>query len=167
MKIYKLNSEEWQIYKNLRLEALRQVPAAFGASYEESVGRTDHEWREKLENPKSYIFVARDGDDYIGMAAAYQEQGEKMAHIGYVWGVYVRDAYRGQKMGKHLMQAVLDELKNNEEIEKVNLNVNVAQLAAVKLYESLGFQIAGTLHKEMKIGNEYVDEYVMEKIFIK
>ncbi len=165
MEVYKLKSEEWQVYKNLRLEALQQVPVAFGASYEESMRMTNDEWRGKLENPKSHVFVARDGDDYVGMAAAYQEQGEKMAHIGYIWGVYVRDTYRGQKLGKQLLQAVLDELMSNKEIEKVNLNVNVAQLAAVKLYETFGFQIAGTLHKEMKIGNEYIDEYVMERIF--
>lgn len=165
MEICKLKPEEWQAYKKLRLEALQKVPMAFGASYEESAARPDDEWKGKLENKKSYIFVARDGEDYIGMAAAFQEQGGKIKHIGYVWGVYVRDSYRGQKIGKKLMQAVLDELKNNSEIKKVNLNVNVNQLAAIKLYESLGFQIAGTLHKELKIADEYFDEYAMEKIF--
>ena len=165
MKIFKLKSEDWQIYKNLRLEALQQAPMAFGNSYEESVTRTDDDWKTKLESKNNYIFVAQNGAEYVGMAAAYQEQGARIKHTGYVWGVYVRNTYRGQNIGKQLMQAVLAELKSNNEIEKINLNVNVNQIAAVKLYESLDFQIAGTLHKELKIGNEYFDEYVMEKIF--
>lgn len=165
MKIYKLTPADWQIYKELRLEALKNDSEAFGSSYEESVSKTDEEWRKKLENPKDHIFVARDGENYVGMAAAYKEQGKKMSHIAYVWGVYVRDAYRGQKIGKQLMRAVLAELRANSEIKKINLNVNTKQLPAVKMYESLGFQIAGTLHKEMKINDEFFDEYLMEKIF--
>jgi RimJ/RimL family protein N-acetyltransferase len=41
--------------------------------------------------------------------------------------------------------------------------VNAAHPAAVKLYKDLGFEIVGTLHREMKIGGEYYDKYIMEK----
>ena len=165
MEILKLNSKDWKIYKDLRLEALQKDSIAFGSSYEESIKKADAEWQEKVENPRGHIFVAREGEEYIGMASAYEEQGEKVGHIAYVWGVYVRADYRGQKIGKRLMEAVIDELRKGGKVEKINLNVNTKQLTAVKMYESLGFKIAGTLHKEMKIGGEYFDEHIMEMIF--
>jgi ribosomal protein S18 acetylase RimI-like enzyme len=165
MEIYKLTPADWEKYKELRLEALQKDDQAFGSSYEESAEKTDEEWRKKLENPKSHIFVACDGENYVGMAAAYEEQGEKVEHIAYVWGVYVREDYRGQKIGKQLIQAVINELRLNGKIKKINLNVNTKQLPAVKMYESFGFQIAGTLHKELKIDEEYFDEHIMEMIF--
>ena len=164
MEIYKLKQDDWKYYRDLRLEALLGDPEAFGESYAETVKRTDKEWKEKMKKTISHIFVAREGDEYFGMAAAFQEQGEKIAHIAYVWGVYLRKAYRGQGIGKQLMQSLLDELQKNNEIKKINLNVNTKQAAAVKLYESFGFQIAGTLHKELKINSEYFDEYAMEKL---
>jgi ribosomal protein S18 acetylase RimI-like enzyme len=165
MEILKLNPSDWEKYKDLRLEALQKDSAAFGSSYEESLKKADEEWKKKIENPKSYIFVARDGDNFFGMAAAYQEEGEKVEHIAYVWGMYVRDSYRGKGIGKKLMQAVLDELQANSKIKKANLNVNTKQATAVKMYGSLGFKIAGTLHRELKEGEEYFDEYLMEKMF--
>jgi len=164
MEIYKLTPADWEKYKILRLEALFNDPEAFGESHAKASERTDEEWQEKMQDQTDYMFVARDGEDYVGMAAAYQEKGEKMSHIAYVWGVYLREAYRGQGLGKKLMQAVLEEVEKNPAIKKINLNVNTKQIAATKMYESLGFQIAGTLHQELQINGEYFDEYAMEKI---
>ncbi|KKQ46169.1 MAG: Acetyltransferase [Candidatus Moranbacteria bacterium GW2011_GWC2_37_8] len=163
MEIYKLNSSEWEIYRTLRLEALRESPQAFGDCFVESALLSDEHWKEEFENPKSFILVARDGGEPFAMAAAYQEDGEKMKHIAYVWGVYVKKAYRGKGIGKQLMESLLDEIAAIGEIEKVDLNVNASQLSAVRLYERLGFAVAGTLHKELKIGDQYFDEHVMEK----
>jgi ribosomal protein S18 acetylase RimI-like enzyme len=165
MNIRKLTPEDWEMYKKIRLEALQKDASAFGSSYDESVGRTDEEWKKKLERPKSFVFAIEDGSEHIGMAAAYQEEGEIVSHVAYVWGVYVRESFRGKGIGKKLLKVVLDEIQRNPKIEKANLNVNKNQIAAVKLYESLGFQIAGTLHRELKVNGEYFDEYVMEKIF--
>jgi RimJ/RimL family protein N-acetyltransferase len=61
------------------------------------------------------------------------------------------------------MEKALEELAKHKEIEKVDLNVNTAQLSAVRLYEKLGFVVAGTLHGELKVDGKYYDEYVMEK----
>jgi ribosomal protein S18 acetylase RimI-like enzyme len=165
MEIQRMILNDWEKYKKIRLEALRKNPEAFGSSYDEAIEKTDAQWKESVENPKNYIFAACDGEEWIGMMAAYQEKGSKMKHIGYVWGVYMRDTYRGQKIGKKLMQVLLDELRQNKEIEKLNLNVNTEMVAATKMYQSFGFEITGTSHKEMKIDDRYIDEYAMEIIF--
>jgi ribosomal protein S18 acetylase RimI-like enzyme len=163
MEIYKLSSSDWEEYKKLRLEALQSDPESFGDSYEESSRLHDEEWKKELENPKSHMLVAKEGDSIFAMVAAYQEDNVKMQHMAYIWGVYVRKEYRGQGIGKKLMEKALEELVKNKEIEKVDLNVNTSQLSAVRLYEKLGFVVAGTLHRELKVDGKYYDEYVMEK----
>jgi len=164
MEIIKLAPEDWKIYKDLRLEALEKEPTAFGDSFAEASKRTDEDWKGKVAKSTSHIFVAREGEDCFGMTAFFQESGEKMKHIAYIWGVYVRESHRGQKVSKKLMQVLMDEVQKNKEITKINLNVNTKQIAAVKLYESFGFQIAGTLHNELKVDGEYFDEHAMEKL---
>ncbi|EKD58477.1 MAG: Acetyltransferase [uncultured bacterium] len=164
MEIYKLNQNDWETYKKLRLEALRESPQAFGDSFVESALLSDNHWKEEFENPKSIIMVARECQEIFAMAAAYQEDGEKMKHIAYVWGVYVKKDYRGKGMGQKMMEALLDEIYAIGEIEKVDLNVNTSQIGAVRLYEKLGFVIAGTLHRELKVDGRYYDEHVMEKL---
>ena len=42
--------------------------------------------------------------------------------------------------------------------------VNPTQKAAVALYKSLGFVVAGKMKNEIKVGNEYYDELIMEKL---
>jgi ribosomal protein S18 acetylase RimI-like enzyme len=163
MEIYKLNASEWREYKELRLEAFREDIEAFGQSYGEALELLDEEWQDEFENPKSFILVAREDDKILGMTAAYQEEGEKMKHIAYIWGVYVKKENRGKGIGKLLMESLLEEIEKNKEIEKIDLNVNTSQLSAVRLYEKLGFKIVGTLHSELKIGTTYYDEHVMEK----
>lgn len=162
MEIFKLTPLDWKKFKELRLEALKKNSEAFGSSYKESIKKADEEWKKQLEKPKSHIFVAREADDFIGMAAAYQEEGEKICHVAYIWGVYVWEAYRGKGIGRQLMEAVLAELKSSREVEKANLNVNTQLAGVVKLYESLGFTITGTSHRELKIDGEYFDEHAME-----
>ena len=99
----------------------------------------------------------------MGMVDACKFAGEKVNHIAKVLGVYVRKAYRGQGKGRELMEALMNQLVSDQQIEKVRLSVNAAHPAAVKLYKDLGFEIVGTLHREMKIGGEYYDKYIMEK----
>ncbi len=163
MEICKLTANDWVEYKKLRLDALKQDCEAFGDSYGESIELSDDEWKKEFESSKSFILVARENGQAFAMAAAYQEDGEKMKHVAYVWGVYVEKNYRRKGIGQKLMEALLDELAKNKAIEKVDLNVNTAKLSAVRLYEKLGFEIAGTLHKELKVDGKYYDEYFMEK----
>lgn len=164
MEIIKLAPEDWEKYKKIRLEAFQKDSLAFGTSHEEGLKKKDEEWKATLKKDGRYLFFAKVDDEIVGMVAAYQEEGERVHHVAYVWGVYVRETFRGQGIGKKLMEALLDELEKNN-VVKANLNVNTAQANAVKLYESLGFQIIGTAHKEMYIDGKFHDEFLMEKIF--
>jgi RimJ/RimL family protein N-acetyltransferase len=163
MEIIKLTPKDWKNLKDLRLEALKEESDAFGSSYEESAAHSDDEWKQKLANPKNPTILVCDEGQAIGMAGAYQEKGVNLKHIAYIWGVYLRKNYRGKGISLKLMEALLNEIAKNKEIEKINLNVNTSRLSAVKLYEKLGFEIVGTLHKEMKVNGKYIDEHVMEK----
>lgn len=164
MEIIRLAPKDWEKYKNIRLEALEKDSLAFGTSYEQASKKTDEEWKETLEKSDRYLFFAKVNDELVGMVAAYQEDGERLRHTAYVWGVYVREEFRGKGIGKKLMEVLLAELQKNN-VEKASLNVNTAQSNAIKLYESLGFQTIGIARKEMKIDGKYYDEYLMEKIF--
>jgi ribosomal protein S18 acetylase RimI-like enzyme len=41
--------------------------------------------------------------------------------------------------------------------------VVTTQISAIILYKKFGFKIIAKLNKDMKIGNKYYDEYLMEK----
>ncbi|MBI2011554.1 hypothetical protein HYS91_02180 [Candidatus Daviesbacteria bacterium] len=49
IEIIKLNPNRWEEYKELRLQALKENPEAFGSTYEEAADKPDKEWKSRLE----------------------------------------------------------------------------------------------------------------------
>lgn len=159
IKIIKLPSESWEDYKNLKLEALNKEPTAFSSSYEESAQYSDDYWQKKLVN---IIFAEIDGE-LVGMLGIVKNSHQKRKHAVSIVSVYVKEKFRGQGIAKKLMEAALEEIKKDSNVIKVDLDVNTEAKVAVKLYQSFGFQIAGTWQKELKIDGQYYDLYEMEK----
>jgi len=100
-------------------------------------------------------------DNSSGWPVIYRDKGEKTRHKGHIWGVYVKGDYRGKGVGKALMAELLLRVRSQTGLEQVNLGVSTDQLAAKKLYESLGFEVYGHERQSLKIGEEYVDKDLM------
>jgi GNAT superfamily N-acetyltransferase len=151
-------SSRWEEYRELRLEALEQVPQAFLDDFEKDQTTPKDEWLRKLANMH---FAEIDGK-WVGMVGAYQEEKTKVRHILNVVSVYVRPSYRGQGIGKALIEHVIALGKKNPEVKKLSLGVVTTQESAHELYKSLGFIDGGHLKYAVKVGEQYFDEYLME-----
>jgi ribosomal protein S18 acetylase RimI-like enzyme len=151
-------ADRWVEYKQLRIEALEQVPQAFLDDPDMAEKMTEEEWQRRMANT---YFAEVDGK-WVGMVAAYQEDKAKTKHILNIVSVYVSPQFRGQGIGKVLLQHVIDQAKNNSEIKKLLLGVVTTQEPAQAMYESLGFVKVGHLKYAAKVGEEYFDEYLME-----
>jgi ribosomal protein S18 acetylase RimI-like enzyme len=90
------------------------------------------------------------------MIGAFSPQNDKS--VAYIFGVYVVPEARGKGISKKLMAFLLHDLKANPDIIKATLSVNQGQLAAVKLYASFGFQLAG--EENVQLGDEPVPKIV-------
>ena len=127
--IITLDPVRWAEYRDLRLQALRQDPAAFGTSYEEDVDRPEAHWRERLKWAQRKVehvtlFAEIDGK-LVGMLGVYRPAKDQDRARRTVYSVYVDPAVRGREVGRQLMQALLDEVRRIPEIEKLELTVNV------------------------------------------
>lgn len=136
MRILKLPPENWRDYREIRLEALRTDPDAFGATLESTLARPDSWWQGVLETAmvdpnKTAIFAEVDGQ-LIGMAGAYPEEEPGCVDVT---GMFVKPSHRGKGVGRALLQAVVDEVS----AERVRLCVNASLPAALALYHSFGF----------------------------
>jgi ribosomal protein S18 acetylase RimI-like enzyme len=151
-------SSRWEEYRQLRLEALEQVPQAFLDDFEKDQTTPKEEWLRKLGNMH---FAEIDGK-WVGMVGVYQDEKTKVKHILNIVSVYVTPSYRGQGIGKALLEHVIEQAKQNPEIKKLSLGVVTTQEPAHELYKSLGFIKGGHLKYAVKVGEQYFDEYLME-----
>ena len=163
--IGKLPPEKWQEYKALRLRALHDDPQAFSEPLEQALTYPDERWQQRsaeaYEGKESLIVFARSGGQLVGMIGAFFPPKEK--GVGIIFGVYVAPEVRDKGVSKLLLEALLHELKTNPTIATVKLEVNKAQLAAVKLYKPFGFTVVEEENSLLGDGN-YYDTYVMERL---
>ena len=159
IRIRRLAGSEGAAYREIRLEALRLNPEAFGSSFEaESIRPLGHFSERVAECP---VFAAFRGAEIVGMAGYLGRAGEQDAHKGYLWGMYVRLDARNAGVGRKLAQAVIDYAREHAEI--LQLDVVSENEAARRLYLSLGFVEYGIERKALKQHGRYYDEVLMAK----
>ena len=105
-----------------------------------------------LKDSNRHLYVILDGERVMGCATLcvfHSPTGTKAS----VEDVVVSSAYRGQHLGKQLMEYVLEQAKAYAPIE-LHLTSNPIRVAANKLYQSLGFKKKETNCYQMMITDE-------------
>jgi ribosomal protein S18 acetylase RimI-like enzyme len=163
IQIVKLLPEEWQLYKQLRLEALLMEPQAFASQYENTVKKPDSDWQEGLAEvqvgEKNWLLFAKENDRLIGMIGAYQPE---TSDVVVIVALYVTKDKRGQGVAAALMEAILAEVGSKGIFRKAELAVNTDQISAIALYTHFGFKFIEEKTGVMGNGNS-CSEYMMEK----
>lgn len=162
MKITKATEKDWKEYKEIRLEALKNNPEAFGASYEDEAKRSGARWKKSLKDKNKTVFLVLDNNKPVAISMILFESSKRFDHIARISSVYVNPEYRGRKLSSKLMELIIKEAKRKK-IMKIQLKVVTSQESAIALYKKFGFKVVAKLNKEMKIGNKYYDEYLMER----
>jgi len=101
-----LRADEAETYRDIRLEALRLHPEAFGSSFEEESARGLAWFAERLSG--TTVFGGFRGEALLGTAGFMPETGLKRAHKGHLWGMYLRAEARGSGLAAGLVAAVVD-----------------------------------------------------------
>lgn len=173
IEIITLDPVRWQEYKALRLRALAEQPHAFGMSVEDERAHADRYWQnildDAVEGKNRWVVCAQLHGNLVGMAGAVREwNGYRFVrHVVTIVNVYVAPEARGQKIAQRLMQELCTMLERDTGVEQALLWVTITQKDAISLYQKCGFTISGTLSRAIKIGDEYYDNYLMERSFVK
>ena len=130
MQIHQVTPDEWELWRDVRLEALAADPDGFGSTLTREQAYTEDDWRETLE--RGLKLVALDPGPVGLVGAESQPSG---LHLYSMW---VRASHRGRKVGEALVKAVL-EWAAEQGWDVVRLRVYDDNLPARRLYKRLGF----------------------------
>ena len=162
MNIRRLRADDAAAFQALRLAALLDTPEAFASSHDEEKDLPlDAVARRFEDRPGHAVFGAFHGDALVGVVGLAREARAKMAHKAHVWGMYVGGAARGHGVARQLMEAVLALARETAGIAKLTLSVDAANVAAIALYESLGFVVFGREADAMRIGADIRNDLQM------
>jgi ribosomal protein S18 acetylase RimI-like enzyme len=147
-------------YRALRLEALRDSPQSFGASIAEEEVLSDEEMvRRAVPDAPSITFGAFVGERLVGTATYIQNNREKTRHKGTMVAVYVAPDWRAARLGRKLIERIIAHAQALGVM--LQCTVTAENVAARRLYHSLGFQPYGFERDALCVGGRFIDEELL------
>ena len=159
----RLKPGESGLYREIRLECLKNHPESFGSSYQAQSVLPWLAFEGFIEEQTADRFVtgAFDEDKLIGICAFNRESKEKLRHQGDIIQVYVKPVYKGQRVGYSLLSTTISDIFEQTSVEQLAITVTTANPAANKLYEQLGFREFAIHPRYLKVAGKYYDLRMM------
>ena len=132
-----LAADDWETVRDVRLQALKDSPAAYISSYEATAARTEADWRQTFTD--GLWIVAQRGCRIVGLARSLRvdDRPPDERHLESIW---VDPRYRRSGV----MRAILRYLAELEpDVHDWLLWVVDRNLDARTVYERLGFRATG------------------------
>ncbi len=125
------------------------------------------QWRKRLAEPPEGMFslvACVENKEVVGQLGLHTfPQQPRRRHAGQI-GMGVRDDWQGKGVGTALLQAAINLADNWLNLTRLELEVFVDNVRAIRLYEKCGFKIEGTLVDFAFREGRYVDTYLMARL---
>lgn len=136
-----LAPEDWQVARQIRLEALAASPSAFGSTWSEAQGMDTQDWRNWLTvSGRGATFAAAKSDtasDICGVVRVGSEDGDAG-----LFSLWVREDARGHGIGGRLVGSAITWARDHGHARLV-LDVYIHNAAAARLYRRIGMERIG------------------------
>ncbi len=142
IEVCRLAPDDWASFRQLRLEALRTAPEAFGSTYADALDVDEDHWRGWIAVAATWQ-ARRDGMP-LGMVTLWLPpadgvpEGEQV--LPFLIQMFVTAEARGQGIGRRLVEVALAHARERGH-RQVVLDVRAGNDAAVRLYQRCGFRV--------------------------
>jgi ribosomal protein S18 acetylase RimI-like enzyme len=135
MNVRRLDPDDWELLRAVRLGSLADSPASFGSTHEREAAFDEAEWRNRAAS--NGWFIAVDGDEPVGIVAGYQDPAAPVGqrHLVAMW---VAPGARGRGVAPKLIDAVVQSAREDGASE-LTLGVADGNERARAVYLRYGF----------------------------
>jgi phosphinothricin acetyltransferase len=153
--ILPMQAEQWQAIKEIYEEGIRTGNATFEKQAPEyKVWDDGHLKHSRL--------IAKIDHDVAGWAALSPASARCVYAGVAVVSVYVGEKYRGQKIGKLLLQSLIEDSEKNN-IWTLQSGIFPENKASIKIHEANGFRIIGYREKIGQMNGIWRDTILLER----
>lgn len=116
----------------------------------------------QIENNEAIKLFVFHEDELIGVSDITPQE-RTSNHVG-TFGLIIKKEYRGEGIGKLLMEIILNEAKKLKNIRIIHLAVFGDNNIAFNLYKRMGFVVYGNLPQGVKHKDHFDDDIFMYKL---
>lgn len=142
-------------YKRLRETMLERHEDAFTSSAASESGRSAESYSFRLPQPSAngtlFTLCAWIDRRMVGAVSCERDSRPKVAHIGHIVGMMVRDDMQGRGIGGALLTAAMNLARADTRLEQLILTVTSSNSRATRLYGRAGFTRYGSLPRAIKL----------------
>jgi GNAT superfamily N-acetyltransferase len=133
-------ARDWEDFRGIRLEALRDAPEAFGSTYQREVAFAEADWQRRIARGGNFLGYLPEASatEPAGLIGGYQADPATIELVS----MYVRPRARGRGVGEALIATVIDWAAARN-ANSVHLWVTETNKPARLLYERCGFALTG------------------------
>ncbi len=157
MHVVRVTSADLHRYREVRLEGARSDPLGFRFTEADDAAIDERLWAARLD--RDFVVAAEDDGSILGVGGFSQLVGEKVAHKGLIWGMYVRRASRGTGAADMIMRALIAHARGH--VRQLQLTVMADNARARAFYERHGFVHYATEPESVRQGSVLCDEALM------
>ena len=153
--IRKLNEDDWQIFRRIRLEALATDPFVFGSNLAAESERSEEQWREFLRSPKYGIFVLFVDAEPRGMTGIVLDRDDPSERTALLWGSWLAPEVRGKGLSKLLYESRIAWAREHPTVDRIIVSHRASNLSSKFANQAFGFV---PTHVTEKVWNDGVAE---------
>jgi ribosomal protein S18 acetylase RimI-like enzyme len=154
-----MDAPDLAAYKALRDLMLAAHPEAYTSDAETELRRPPETYLARVagmaDDGWPFTFTAWRGAWLCGALTCERDERVKVRHIGHLVGMMVHPDACGRGIGRALLEACIDRARGRGGTELLTLSVTSGSVAAIHLYESVGFVRYGRLERAVRIGSYY------------
>ncbi len=174
--VRRVNADEWQLVRDVRLRSLSDAPEAFSADPEETRKRPDDHWVERArkgsDGPTDAIFVAEQrldsggdvGVRWVGVVMGYLDPvAERVINLVSMW---TDPTVQRQGVGRQLVDAWVEWAEasaSDAKVDVAELWVMQHNVGAQRLYRGAGFEIVSHDQVRTDPGDACRSEFCMQR----
>ncbi|MEM7624981.1 MAG: GNAT family N-acetyltransferase [Planctomycetota bacterium] len=140
--IRRLTADDLELYRSVRLRALRDAPDAFGSVYEDEAALDNAGWRTKWESwtgpPGGAVWAATLGNSGMGLVGCVRER--ETANRAWLISMWVDPVVRRRGVARSLIASAVG-WGRGEGLDRIDLEVTSNNHAARRLYDRMGFEM--------------------------
>lgn len=147
-----LEEDEWQLYRQARLAALKDAPEAFIARFQEEASYGEDVWRVRMIRARR--IVAERDDELVGLACLGLHGGDP--ETGEVFGLWTAPTARGERAAWDLVSAAVRKAAEDG-CRMLYFWAGSDNAAAVGLAGSCGFRPTGE-RRPMRVADDGTEQ---------